>query len=1246
MDEQSIFIEALEKADPGERAAFLDQACGADSAIRHRIDRLLQRHQQPGSFLESLAADLPLSLWGEGDGIKGVQTEGEAATIDEPMTEQSGTVIGPYKLLEQIGEGGFGVVFMAEQQHPIRRKVALKIIKPGMDTRQVIARFEAERQALALMDHPHIAQIHDGGTTADGRPFFVMELVRGLSITDYCDQNCLAMRERLELFLHVCQAVQHAHQKGIIHRDIKPTNVLVTQHDGTPVPKIIDFGIAKALGQQLTDKTVFTNFAHLVGTPLYMSPEQAALSNQDVDTRSDIYSLGVLLYELLTGTTPFDKNRLKTAGYDEMRRIIREEEPPKPSTRISSLLRSATTVSTQRKSDGKRLSQLFRGELDWIVMKCLEKDRNRRYETANGLARDIQRYLHDEPVLACPPSRLYRVRKFARRHTMGFAVASLLAALLIASVLILAISNVRIAQEKKQKEEAANTANRQQERAEENLRLALQALDEIYLQLAEDSLPRDPQRKKEDTELLRKALDFYQQFARQNTAAPAVRLEVCRAYRRVGDIQEFVGEHVLAERAYREATACAQELATTLPKEPVNTWQLAICHNRLGESLRRAGAVSPAKEHFEQAIDLLTPVTADHSVRAEYREELAHSYYGFAELMKQKGDRSAGEQSYQQALAIQSKLAADFPTVARYRLDQADMYRGLGNWVEGGHAFSMTPEGHEHVRTACRLLNDLVAEFPNVTLYRYRLAAALAQLSNQAGPPDEKFKGFQRAIDLFTKLADEFPQVPQYRSDLGSCYCNFGEWFRMSGNWDKAAECWRKSLDLSMKLADEYPGQSHYTERLAVDLCNWAEMSVYQGDFAQARKCAEDSLIHARHFRKSYPNNVYFAGLLVEVTYLLASTVEALDDHAEAVKKTKEAEHDLAEACAQLSKDRSPSIAAGFCGDVATELQYIGQAWEKTGKQKEAAINHRARANVYSEVITLTPENGRAYAERGHIYFGLKDWSKAAADYSEAIARQASDALVWHRRAHAYENLGEYERALADFAKAIELSPQNPGFRHCRGQAYARRKEWEKAATEFSKVIELKPDWPEPWKERADAYAHLGQGEKSAADYEKFFTFRPGNAKSYNDLAWSLATASDLQLRNPEYAVQLAGKAVQLAPKEGFFWNTLGAAHYRVGHWKDAIEALTKSMELLNGQMESFNAIFLAMAHWQLDEKEKARNWYDRAVLWLEKNKDQWEGNKQLAEELRRFRAEAAELLGIKDEKLNHQDTKDTKVKP
>ncbi len=412
---EDIFEGARQRADGAERRAFVEMSCAGDAKLRGEVEDLLKASEEAGSFLQ----------WDQG-----------ATQAMPPVGEGPGSVVGRYKLLQKIGEGGMGTVFMAEQEKPIRRRVALKIIKPGMDSKAVIARFEAERQALAMMDHPNIARVFDGGCTETGRPYFVMELVQGIPITKYCDEKQLSAQERLGLFIQVCNAIQHAHQKGIIHRDIKPTNVLVAIYDAKPVPKVIDFGVAKALHQPLTEATMFTQFGAVVGTMEYMSPEQSDMDVMGTDTRSDIYSLGVLLYELLTGSTPISGEGIRKLGYMEMLRTIREVEPPKPSTRLSESGEALAGISARRQTEPRKLMRLVAGDLDWIVMKALEKDRTRRDETALGLAGDVERHLRNEPVVARPPSVAYRFRKWVKRNRIGLSAASIVTVTLFVAVLL------------------------------------------------------------------------------------------------------------------------------------------------------------------------------------------------------------------------------------------------------------------------------------------------------------------------------------------------------------------------------------------------------------------------------------------------------------------------------------------------------------------------------------------------------------------------------------------------------------------------------------------------------------------------------------------------------------------------------------------------------------------------------------------------------------------------------------------
>jgi serine/threonine protein kinase len=617
---EEILAEAVEMTSPEDRRAFVHRACGDNTELKLKVEQLIDNHFRAGSFLD--CADLAV-----------------AATIAPAVAERPGALIGPYKLLEQIGEGGMGLVYMAEQQRPVKRLVALKLIKPGMDSKQVIARFEAERQALALMDHSNIAKVLDAGTTAPtdggypGRPYFVMELVRGIPLSEFCDEKRLEVRERIELFIQVCQGVQHAHQKGIIHRDLKPTNILVSMHDSVAVPKIIDFGIAKALGQSLTDHTLHTGYSQLVGTPLYMSPEQAEMNQFGVDTRSDVYSLGVMLYELLTGTTPFDKETLTKVGFDEMRRIIREQDPPRPSARLSTLKAEAlSTVSNRRRIDPRRITTSLRGELDWIVMKALSKERSERYESASSLARDIARYLAGDLVQACPPSPYYRFRKFARRNKTAFTTTALLAASLLLGTTISLWQAIRAtaaeaqananaaqaeanegkAKAQEQKALAAVEAERsarkdeaeQRQQAQKNLEAALDAVDRMLTHLNDEELNDVPRIGPLRRRILRDTVGFYQRIP-LNSAAPAqLRDRIAGTWHRIGEFARDMNSADDAIPAYRSAIELLDRLVAEQPSRQAYRGKLGRVHHDMGWL------------YLYEVHDLAAAINAfDHSVR-------------------------------------------------------------------------------------------------------------------------------------------------------------------------------------------------------------------------------------------------------------------------------------------------------------------------------------------------------------------------------------------------------------------------------------------------------------------------------------------------------------------------------------------------------------------------------------------------------------------------------------------------------
>jgi serine/threonine protein kinase len=717
-----------------------------------------------------------------------MEQPGPCATADlAPLTERVGAIIGRYKLLERIGEGGFGVVYMAEQQQPVRRKVALKIVKPGMDSRQVLARFDAERQALAIMDHPNIAKVFDAGATDSGRPYFVMELIKGEPITEFCDRNHFTPQQRLELFAQVCQAVQHAHQKGIIHRDIKPTNVLVGMHDTAPVVKVIDFGVAKALGQDLTDKTLFTGFAQFLGTPLYMSPEQAGQSVLDVDTRSDIYSLGVLLYELLTGTTPFDKERFKQAAQDEIFRIIREEEPPKPSTRLSSLSLAAAareragvrvssclaSISAQRQTEPAKLTKLVRGELDWIVMKALEKDRTRRYETASGMARDIERYLHDEPVEACPPSSLYRVKKFVRRNKGPVVAAGLVLLSLIAGVIGTTYGLIRAEQQRlvvEGQREVLAERNQALEAAREHERLlnerARQAIETVASDSAIEPLTRQQELRPEQKEFLDKMIQYYAESTREAAATEQERARQARAFFRMGSMNQILGRSQDSETAYRRAVALFQQLAVDFPKQPEYWRQLGWSYSNLGSLLEKANRLTEAESANADALAIYKQLAADYPNRPEFRGGLAGTLNNRGNLLVDTGRPKEAETAYSEALAIRKKLVSEFPSEPIFRRALAMSHNNMG-WVL--QSTGRLKEAESAYAEAVANYKQIIDAFPNRPDFRLNLAQSYNNLANvlhDTERPKEAEAAKADALVIYRQLVAEFPNRPEFRQEL------------------------------------------------------------------------------------------------------------------------------------------------------------------------------------------------------------------------------------------------------------------------------------------------------------------------------------------------------------------------------------------------------------------------------------------------------------------------------------------------
>jgi tetratricopeptide (TPR) repeat protein len=1170
---KNIFGQVKGLSSSDERAAYLQQACAGEPALRAEIESLLQADHDAGSFLRER------NLF-------------PTATVDEPITERPGAAIGPYKLLEQIGEGGFGVVFMAEQTHPVRRKVALKVIKPGMDTRQVIARFEAERQALALMDHPNIARVLDAGTTGEpaalaagahpppayaggspGRPYFVMELVRGPAMTDYCDQNSLPIRERLELFIDVCHAVQHAHQKGIIHRDIKPSNVLVTLHDGMPVVKVIDFGIAKALGQQLTDKTLFTNFAQMIGTPLYMSPEQAEWSGLDVDTRSDIYSLGVLLYELLTGTTPFDKERLQQASFDEIRRIIREEEPPKPSTRMSQQVgrfskpshdqagtpmseqvgrfskpshdtagptaQAATTAAEKRRSDPRKLSRLFRGELDWIVMKALEKDRNRRYETASAFAADVGRYLKDEPVQACPPSAWYKLRKLARRKKTALAMAAcvFLALAGIAGSVGWAVRD-RVARDHDQaaREEALD---KEVERLLDEARPlidqgkwpeALAVVERADKLLASAGRSERPQRLLElrkDLSMAQRLEDIYREPKRDLMAPMLIAggqgIEHSSLAQPVSAEEEFFSgrqqdarfptafqEFGIDLEALEPAEAAARIKRTSVSQalvQALDGWAVMRKRSRGGEE----------DPFWKKLVEIARQADPD-QWRNQFRDALlGRDRPALEKLAEAVPIRDVPPATaYLLGLALKDLGALD---KAMDVLREAHRHHPDDFWLNDALAWFSKEVHPPRYDDALRYYTAALAVRPQ-SVPAHRLVAETLQVK---GALDEAIAEYSRVIELTPKGAGAW-------NTRGAAYWHMHL-------YDKALADFNQSIELAPKASAGWHWrglayvQLHQYDKAIGDYNQAIELGPKVGNAWGARAQAYMQLHQYEKAIADYSKEIELDPKNAAAWHNRGSVYNELHQYDKA----------LADFSRAIELDPKEAAAWAFRGSAYAYIQM--QQWDM------------AIADL-NKAIALNPKLVVAWNDRGMSYRALGQWDKAVADFSQAIELDPKNAVPWSNRGGAYNHMGQYDKALADCSKAIELDPKHAIAWNYRGRVYYNLGQYDKALADFSKAIELDPKAATCWTNRGYCYNALHEPKKALSDLNEALKLDPKSARF-----WGGRGEVYLGLRQFDKAVADFNKAIELDPKSHQDWCNRGAAYNGLHQYDKALADLNKAVE-------------------------------------------------------------------------------------
>jgi serine/threonine protein kinase/Tfp pilus assembly protein PilF len=1157
-----VFTEALQLP-RDKRAAYLEIACAGQGELRQKVEALLVGYDQAGDFLEHSP----------------VKTVFESR-LGGATSEKPGDRIGRYGLLQQIGEGGFGVVFMAEQEEPVRRRVALKIIKPGMDTKSVITRFEAERQALALMDHPNIAKIFDAGATESGRPYFVMELVRGIKITDYCDHHSLTIKERLELFVQVCRAVQHAHQKGVIHRDIKPSNILVAKTaEGTPQPMVIDFGIAKATtNQQLTDKTLFTGAEMFIGTPAYMSPEQAELTNAGVDTRTDVYSLGVLLYELLTGSTPFNVGDLSKAGIDEVRRVIREQEPARPSTRLSKLSDAdLTSMAQRRQSEPPTLIHTVRGDLDWIAMKALEKDRSRRYETAYGLALDVQRYLANEPILARPPSMLYKFQKAVLRNQLFFLGIGLFVLLLVVGLIVVSAT---LAKERQARREAETASIKSQE---------VTKFLEHMLNGVGPSVARG-----RDTTMLREMLDqTAENVGKEITNQPAVEVELRDV---LGQLYLAIGNYDQAEKMYRAALGINRSLFGPESKE------VAASFGNWGVALDKGGNFQEAELAQRQALDIRQHLFGNEN------PDVATSLNLLASVLRHQHRLAESELLTREALEIRTKLFGNDS------LEAAEVLHNL-TVVLGDE-----DRGVESEATAREMLAIRRKQLGPTNLL---VAAALNDLAWAEGF-NRKFqeaKSLQlEALEIQRKLlGDEAPDVAKTLSSLG-------ERIRHDGNLKDSEAMLDQALAIQRKLSGENSPDFLYT------LSSLASTFEAEGKWAEAELAYRKALASWRSLAgKDDPQALATLDNLGKLLEHIGKFEEAESVDREALAGWRErAGNEDPHTMNALDGLGSTLEREGKWEEAETVRREALAVWRNRPGDKDPQMLYALRnlglaleaENKWPEAEAVWRESLTAWRKRGGIEepqsmytlrkLGLAleaegKWPEAEAVYREALAisrkqggDEGPDALVdldrLVRVLVPQKKLGEAEQLLNQALTPVFVrSPASANLLVRRLDLLGRLGRWQEAAEEAALLLQLQPDDQYNYHRLAGLLAIT----QNRSVYEplclrSLVTFT-NTTNPYVDERVAqdclLLPHSGVDLRSVDKLADAAvtfGGGTDAMP---YFQACKAMSDYRLGDYPKAVEWAEKAAKDSRADAPAKGKAYavLAMAHWQLGQKNIAR---------------------------------------------------------